>query len=945
MLKGDWFASVVRYAVRRPAVVLGIVGALVLGGAVLAATQLKPSSSTDSLVGKGSDAYERHRAASRSEFGDEAVVVLAQGELPEARPDRRTSSSSSRSRAASAATCPRRAARTILAKLPKPCQELAKLKPARAVYGPGTFINTAIGGAEDFLAGKTAQVKQAGDAARAASKARGDSAAQAGEARQGGRGARRAGGPGRAAAPVPALQHRQPAVARVHRGAGVRRHRRAPDQPKQRFAYLFPSNRAAMITVRLRPDLTDSRALARDRADPAGGARPSASSSRTARGPCPACRSWSRAWPNSVQDSIFILLGVALLVMAVALSLVFRTRMRLLPLGLALGSAAIVYGGLALFGGSLTMASIAVLPVLIGLAVDYSIQFQARFDEQLARGREPMLAATAAARAGGPSIATASLATAAGMLMLLLSPVPMVSDFGADAGGRRRACRLRGCADGRVRAAGALRAVAARARPSVPPLVPRARARGARACEVGALERARGAAARRGGSSGARGALVRVLAATSRARVLGVASAIAVIGLVASMFHEVTSDVRELVPQDLPALKDANTLQEATGVSGEIDITVTRARPDRPRGARLDDALPGEGAEATTATRRAATRSCRQKVDPPELCPALSLPDLFRSGVPQPAGRARAARGGAATTSRRRSSRASRSREPRVANLAFGIRLMPLDRQQQVVDDIRAAIDDPALKRPKGVDARGGRPARARRRGEREARVAVVAARARCSGRCCSCSACSGCWRGRRVRAAALPLIPVALASGWSGAMLFALQIPLNPMSVTLGALVVAIATEFSVLHQRALRGGARARRRPAVVALERDVRSTGAAVIASGVTAIAGFAVLIASDISMLRQFGISTVVDLTVGARRRPARAAGGADLRRGARAAEAQRLRPAAGALRRIRRAVAAAAEACAAPDAAAVPRLPCAAVASVPARFSLRRRRPA
>ena len=32
------------------------------------------------------------------------------------------------------------------------------------------------------------------------------------------------------------------------------------------------------------------------------------------------------------------------------------------------------------------MASIAVLPILIGLAVDYAIQFQARFDEARERG-------------------------------------------------------------------------------------------------------------------------------------------------------------------------------------------------------------------------------------------------------------------------------------------------------------------------------------------------------------------------------------------------------------------------------------------------------------------------------------------------------------------------------------------------------------------------------
>ena len=44
-------------------------------------------------------------------------------------------------------------------------------------------------------------------------------------------------------------------------------------------------------------------------------------------------------------------------------------------------------GSSALFGGSLTMASIAVLPILIGLAVDYAIQFQARFDEEIESGR------------------------------------------------------------------------------------------------------------------------------------------------------------------------------------------------------------------------------------------------------------------------------------------------------------------------------------------------------------------------------------------------------------------------------------------------------------------------------------------------------------------------------------------------------------------------------
>ena len=89
---------------------------------------------------------------------------------------------------------------------------------------------------------------------------------------------------------------------------------------------------------------------------------------------------------RALKDALLVLFAVALVVMALTLLVVFRSRLRLLPLALALAAAAIVFGLLGLFGGSLTMASIAVLPILIGLAVDYAIQFQARFDEAIEDG-------------------------------------------------------------------------------------------------------------------------------------------------------------------------------------------------------------------------------------------------------------------------------------------------------------------------------------------------------------------------------------------------------------------------------------------------------------------------------------------------------------------------------------------------------------------------------
>jgi predicted RND superfamily exporter protein len=111
----------------------------------------------------------------------------------------------------------------------------------------------------------------------------------------------------------------------------------------------------------------------------------------------------------------------------------------------------------------------------------------------------------------------------------------------------------------------------------------------------------------------------------------------------------------------------------------------------------------------------------------------------------------------------------------------------------------------------------------------------------------------------------ATPLVPIVLATGWSALILFAVRVPLNPMSVTLGALVIAISTEFSVLlserHRQEMLTG-----HDVIEALRRSYRRTGAAVAASGVTAIAGFGVLALSDIRMLRDFGFVTLIDLTV-------------------------------------------------------------------------------
>ena len=838
-MKGALLGRIVGAVTRRPLTVLALTAVLALGGAALA-LRLEPSVATDTLVDSGSDSFQATERFKR-DFGDEAVLVLVRGELT------RTVLTQDLGRVLRLEGClsgnvPEKGLRD----LPDVCRELAELKPAKAVYGPGTFINTAATQiAGQFAAEERAnrrQAQRAAGAARRLSERRGDPPAEQERL-------------ARAASEAVRAQFVQSAI-QLGLRYGLTDVPRVDDPsfvsalvfdtrgdvgvPKSRFAYLFPSKNAALIQVRMRPDLSEEqrrRAIALiEEATGERAFRPQQGARYIVTG-VPVV---TEGLADAVQNSIFVLLAAALLLMAATLGLVFRSRLRLLPLALALAAAAMTFGGLSLAGGSLTMASIAVLPVLIGLAVDYAIQFQARFDEAYARpGADPRGAAVAAASAGGPTILTAGIATAVGFLVLLLSPVPMVRGFGALLVlGIALALLCAVCAgfSALVRRGQVLHSrTSARMQDLTPSRFP---------------SRFREWLADRSWRTLG-------VAITHPRRVLAIGLAVAVLGLVLDTQSEVVSDVRELVPQNLQALEDVNALQEETGVSGEIDVTV-----------RADDITEPAVLTWMTKFQNGVLRAhgyrpgkrCGQENDPPELCPALSLPDLFET-----AGRGREEVRELLDTVPPYLSQGVVTADRRTANLAFGIRLMPLDRQKEVVDDIKERLDPPP-----GVEASVvGLP--------------VLAAEAN--------GALSSPWRRaltllaalagvflvllavrRSAREAAVPLIPIALATGWSGLILFVLgllpgplEVDLNPMSVTLGALVIAITTEFSVLLSARYReertGGAGPAR-----AIELAYASTGAAVLASGATAIAGFAALIASDIRMLRDFGIVTVVDLGV-------------------------------------------------------------------------------
>ncbi|MDX9917762.1 MAG: hydrophobe/amphiphile efflux-3 (HAE3) family transporter [Gudongella sp.] len=123
-----------------------------------------------------------------------------------------------------------------------------------------------------------------------------------------------------------------------------------------------------------------------------------------------------------MKSNMLIMVISAVVLMLIILNLVFRVRWRALSLGIIFVS---VIGTLGLMGHlsvSMTMVSMAVFPILIGLGIDYSIQFQNRYEEECS----VKITLTQIGKAVGLAV----LATVLGFVSLFASPVPMIQDFG-----------------------------------------------------------------------------------------------------------------------------------------------------------------------------------------------------------------------------------------------------------------------------------------------------------------------------------------------------------------------------------------------------------------------------------------------------------------------------------------------------------------------------------
>jgi hydrophobe/amphiphile efflux-3 (HAE3) family protein len=137
--------------------------------------------------------------------------------------------------------------------------------------------------------------------------------------------------------------------------------------------------------------------------------------------------------PEMVQ-----LFAIAFAIIFTIVFLVMRGRVErtwevALPLSTAMVALIYMLGMMGLVGFQFNAIMLGVLPIALGLGIDFSLQLHTRYIEERENGREPVDAAGAAARTTGNTLLLAMATTSIGLGALLVSAVPPTRQLGATA--------------------------------------------------------------------------------------------------------------------------------------------------------------------------------------------------------------------------------------------------------------------------------------------------------------------------------------------------------------------------------------------------------------------------------------------------------------------------------------------------------------------------------
>ena len=130
-----------------------------------------------------------------------------------------------------------------------------------------------------------------------------------------------------------------------------------------------------------------------------------------------------------LRGGMLTLGAMAVAIMVVILLLLFGVRWRLLPLFVILVGVTWAFGLAGYLGIPLSVVTIAGLPVMLGVGIDYAIQMHSRIEEEVVIDRAPHPIQEASVNLG-PALLVVTFDAVFAFLALRFAKVPMIRDFG-----------------------------------------------------------------------------------------------------------------------------------------------------------------------------------------------------------------------------------------------------------------------------------------------------------------------------------------------------------------------------------------------------------------------------------------------------------------------------------------------------------------------------------
>jgi len=536
---------------------------------------------------------------------------------------------------------------------------------------------------------------------------------------------------------------------------------------------------------------------------------------------------FSIAMNTQMSSSMGSLLGLAGLFMLIVLFIVFgHVRWRWMPLPIVLLGIIYTFGAMGFLGIPLSMVSMSAFPVLIGLGIDYAIQFHNRIEEELHKEGNKSKAIITTVKHTGPAVLIALTMTALGFFSLFTSTVPMIQDFGKLLTIGIIMCYMAALFVGVITVTlfddiskKRLRKKDSKVE-NISPKKPKSRF-------IGDLLR-------------------KLIDFTLKYNVLviGIATLLCIGGLYADESVGIQTDTQSFVPQDMPALLNLYHLKDIMGGTDALNLII-----------KVND-------NADPNILKWIDEFSEHETQRPHIDSASSIVTLVKQY-----------NGGTIPDSRDEIEAIyAQIPESQKSQYVYGKNMLLLNlnignAQKEIgmtgIQDLTNNVkqDIQWMQTPPGTAITIT--------GSSVVYTQVIGALT--SGRVQMTYIGLLLVLGgllvvyRDWLKALVPIIPMFMVTGWSGLVMTYLKIDYTPMTATLGALILGIGCEYSILMMERYFEEKDNGASP-LEAIHKTAASIGAALIASGATVVFGFAALIASPFPITSNFGMVTVIDIVL-------------------------------------------------------------------------------